>query len=434
MQADPELEAGAQAEMEAALAEEAAYLEAHPEEAKVSANAVDSDLDADMTSEDLESEEGLYEAAETRLENQYTTYVFLRDEMGMNPASAAGVMANIYYESTFNPISLGDGGTSYGICQWHNARWQRMLDYCSQNGYDSSSLEGQLQYLKYEFTNKYPNTLNMIMSVDNSTDGAYAAAAYMCLYYEVPAKAEQKAVTRGTLAYQTMYPRCLEWGGSSTPSSDSTTPTIIDPGSSTDPFGDNSNTNNQQQNQQQQQIIPAQTFTDVTTDKYFYKPVSWAVQYGITSGLGDGTFGASQTCTRAQAVTFLYKASGSPTDYQRAFFTDVPEGAYFQNPVSWAASNLITTGTSATTFGPNEDCTRAQIVTFLYNASNCPPVSPVTTYQDVPVNSYYAKAVSWASANGITSGYSSATFGSGDKCNRAQIMTFLYRMITKGSL
>ena len=169
-------------------------------------------------------------------------------------------------------------------------------------------------------------------------------------------------------------------------------------------------------------------FSDVAdTEAYFFNPVMWAVSNGITSGTSATTFGPYNQCTRAQVMTFLYKASGSPDVSGDNPFTDVKEGDYFYNPVLWAVSQGITSGTSATTFSPYNPCTRAQVMAFLYKASGSPDVSGENPFTDVKEEDYFYNPVLWAVSQGITSGTSSTTFSPYNPCTRAQVMTFLYK-------
>ncbi len=172
-------------------------------------------------------------------------------------------------------------------------------------------------------------------------------------------------------------------------------------------------------------------FTDVDEDDYFYTPVMWAVSNGITSGVSETKFGSNQTCTRAQAMTFLWAACGKPEPTTTASpFTDVKETDYFFKAVLWAVENGITSGVSATQFGSNQPCTRAQVVTFLWAASGKPePTTAENPFTDVTEKDYFYKAVLWAAENGITSGVSATRFGYNNPCTRAQIVTFLYKTV-----
>ena len=169
-------------------------------------------------------------------------------------------------------------------------------------------------------------------------------------------------------------------------------------------------------------------FNDVMDPgKYFYQPVYWAVDNGITSGTSAATFSPYNTCTRGQVMAFLYKASGSPEVSGENPFTDVKESDYFYKPVLWAVSQGITNGTTATTFSPYNTCTRAQVMAFLYKANGSPAVSGSNPFTDVKESDYFYNAVLWAVANGITSGTSATTFAPYNTCTRAQVMTFLYK-------
>lgn len=169
---------------------------------------------------------------------------------------------------------------------------------------------------------------------------------------------------------------------------------------------------------------PEQIFTDVPVDAYCYEAVKWAAEKGITGGVGNGLFAPNQPCTRAQIVTFLWRAAGSPEPKTLSGFSDVPADSYYAKAVAWAVENGITGGTGDGKFSPDATCTRAQAVTFLYRASGAPAVSGNAAFSDVATNAYYAAAVKWAEKNGITGG---SLFGSDNNCTRAQIVTFLYR-------
>ena len=167
-------------------------------------------------------------------------------------------------------------------------------------------------------------------------------------------------------------------------------------------------------------------FADVATDAYYYDAVKWAVNKGITNGVSETLFGPDQACTRAQIVTFLWRAAGSPEPKSGSSFADVAADAYYAKAVAWAVENGITKGTSETTFHPDETCTRAQGVTFLYRALG-KLAAAQAGFTDVAADSYYADAVNWAAENGVTKGISETLFGPDGSCTRAQIVTFLYR-------
>lgn len=176
--------------------------------------------------------------------------------------------------------------------------------------------------------------------------------------------------------------------------------------------------------------VEVNPFTDVNESDYFYNPVLWAVKYGITEGTSPTTFSPESACTRAQAMTFIWRAAGEPTvSGQYNAFTDIKPSDYYYQAVLWGVSIGLTTGTSPTTFSPNDPCTRAQIVTFLYRGSGKTVYSGATPFTDVPEDAYYAKAVSWAVSEGITTGTSATTFSPDLTCTRGQIVTFLYRFV-----
>ena len=169
-------------------------------------------------------------------------------------------------------------------------------------------------------------------------------------------------------------------------------------------------------------------FVDVATGSYYEDAVDWAVENGITKGTDDTHFSPDGICTRAQAVTFLWRAAGSPEPETRAMpFADVPVGSYYYDAVLWAVENGITKGTSDTTFSPNMTCSRAQIVTFLWRSEKSPAAGTANPFADVKSTAYYADAVLWAVKENITKGTTNTTFSPNADCTRAQIVTFLWR-------
>ena len=173
--------------------------------------------------------------------------------------------------------------------------------------------------------------------------------------------------------------------------------------------------------------VETSPFGDVSADAYYYKAVQWAQEKGITDGISSDLFGPKQPCTRSQIVTFLWRAAGSPEPKGTAAgMTDVVPGSYYAKAVAWAVENGITTGTAEGTFSPDATCTRAQAVTFLARAQNAKATGK-TAFSDVPADSYFADAVAWAQANGVTTGTTETTFSPDSDCTRAQIVTFLYR-------
>ncbi|MEE0205066.1 MAG: S-layer homology domain-containing protein [Oscillospiraceae bacterium] len=172
-------------------------------------------------------------------------------------------------------------------------------------------------------------------------------------------------------------------------------------------------------------------FDDVSKGDYCYEAVKWAVKNGITSGIGNNRFGPNDPCTRGQIVTFLWRAAGSPEPKSMSSFSDVPADSYYAKAVAWAVEKGITSGTGDGKFSPEDPCTRAQSVTFLYRAAGSPAVSGSAEFSDVASDTYYAAAVAWAAKNGITSGIGGGQFGSDDECNRGHIVTFLFNAYGK---
>ena len=171
-------------------------------------------------------------------------------------------------------------------------------------------------------------------------------------------------------------------------------------------------------------------FADVATNAYYYEAVKWAAEQGITGGIGNNLFGPNQPCTRAQIVTFLWRAAGSPEPKDMSSFADVSTDSYYAKAVAWAVENGITSGTGDGKFSPDATCTRAQAVTFLARALNAKATS-AAEFSDVPTDSYFAEAVAWAASNGVTAGIGGGLFGPNNDCTRAQIVTFLFRAYNK---
>ena len=173
-------------------------------------------------------------------------------------------------------------------------------------------------------------------------------------------------------------------------------------------------------------------FSDVSTSAYYYEAVKWAQKKGITGGIGNGLFGPNQPCTRAQIVTFLWRAAGSPAPKSASMpFTDVPKDSYYETAVLWAVENGVTKGTGDTTFSPDATCSRAQIVTFLWRSQKSPAAGTANPFADVKSTAYYASAVLWAVKENITKGTTNTTFSPDADCTRAQIVTFIWRALAE---
>ena len=171
-------------------------------------------------------------------------------------------------------------------------------------------------------------------------------------------------------------------------------------------------------------------FVDIPAGAYYYDAVLWAAENGITGGVDDTHFAPNAPCTRAQIVTFLWRAAGCPEPESLTSLSDVPADAYYAKAVAWALENGITTGTGdGTTFNPNATCTRAQAMAFIWRSQKSAAADGVNPFTDVAADAYYADAVLWAVENGITAGTTATTFSPASNCTRAQIVTFLFRCL-----
>ena len=174
------------------------------------------------------------------------------------------------------------------------------------------------------------------------------------------------------------------------------------------------------------------SFEDVLLGQYYYDAVAWAAKSKITAGVTATMFAPDKTCTRAEIVSFLWRAAGSPEPKSASNpFTDVDSSAYYYKAVMWAVEKGITAGTSETTFSPDKTCTRAEAMAFLHRSEGSPAASGVGSFTDVPADAYYTNAVAWAVKSEITAGTSETTFSPDKTCTRAEIVTFLYRDMAK---
>lgn len=173
------------------------------------------------------------------------------------------------------------------------------------------------------------------------------------------------------------------------------------------------------------------TFEDVEDSDYYYDSVRWAVEHGITEGTSNTTFAPKDFCSRGQVITFLWKALGSPEPLHSTNpFTDVPSDAYYTKAILWASENGIASGTTDSTFSPEAPCSRAQVMTFLWKMKGQPdPESTESPFPDVTSSDYFYQPVLWASEENITTGLIDSRFGAQDQCNRAQVVTFLWHVL-----
>ena len=355
-------------------------------------------------------------------------FFYLTDTLGFNAAAACGIMANIRHESNFHPGALNSAG-SYGLCQWTGGRRWSLESYCDNNGFDYESLHGQLSFLAYELRNHYPSVYNHLMSVDNSVDGAYSAAYEFCYNFEKPADRSGQSASRGRLASGSYWSRYKiyaydQWidtnEGRIYHYTDGTRHYVCPVCGKT--F---------------EETIPAthgekhNPFIDVSADIYYAESVTWAVANGITTGTSsDGPlFSPDNSCTRAQMVTFLWRAAGCPQpESAQSPFADVQDpDAYYYKAVLWAVELGVTTGMTETTFAPDKTVTRAQTVTFLWRYAGRPAAQAENPFVDVDSASYYYAPVLWAVEQEITTGVDASHFAPDNAGTRGQIVTFLYR-------
>ncbi len=303
--------------------------------------------------------------------NATAIFKFLINNMSYSSAAACGVLANIKAESDFNPNCYGDNGTSYGICQWHNSRFTALKSWCSQNGYDYTTLNGQLYYLKKELSANNDSYLyngktinNKMLTYSASADNAYNAGYYWCYYYEVPAKRESVAKSRGNVAKNTYWPE----------------------------FGNSSNNS----------TSVSSVFSDVSSSAWYKNSVQFVYDRKIMNGTSKTTFEPNNALTRAMIAQVLYANAGSPSVSGTVPFKDVSSSAWYYNAVRWAYKNKIMSGMSSTKFAPNDSLTHEQLAVVLHNHAGKPSGGSMPNYSDAKNVSSWAKdAVKWANGKGL---------------------------------
>ena len=510
----------------------------------------------------------------TTSENEMKIFNYLVETMGCNKATALGIVANIERESNFNPVASvidTNGLTSYGICQWNGSRFEGLKSYCTEKELDYTTVEGQLDYLKYELGSSERSAWNRMQGIPNTAEGAYTAgytwARYFercaAVYHEVsairardvywPEYCDVAVPENHNITFDLQGTTIATSVGSSTVNGfniargsdkliiyniiDSTPGTnsygvevLVDANGlvtqkratgSTTQFtvpaggfvlsghgtaadfinkikvgnyagyttGEDGTATVHYYNAQNEylfyhkkvkdgmtygtlpvvekegyilggwyteltggervteetQYISANLyarwidenasqnpFTDVPENEYYYEPVLWAVNQGITSGLKPGLFAPEESCTRGQVVTFLWRAKGCPEPTTTTHnFTDLKENEYYYKAVLWAVENGITAGLKPTLFAPDATVTRGQVVTFLHRAEGTPSYSVDNSFTDLKTGEYYYDAVLWAVENGVTSGLKPTLFGPEEPCTRGQVVTFLYRAYNK---
>lgn len=316
--------------------------------------------------------------------NETKIYIFLRNELGCNTATACGILANIEAECGFNPTA--QTSYYYGICQWGGERRQALMDFCG-DAYDT--LQGQLEYMKHELETNERAAWAKMQGIEDNAGGAYTAGYNWAQYYERCASYHYSA--RASRAEDYFYPRYQSFAVP--------TPTVAG-------------------------------FTDVWESAYFADAVRWAVEHGVTKGTTETTFSPRVDCTRAEIVTFLWRAMGSPEPESEVNpFADVRASAYYRDAVLWAVEQGITQGVEDGLFSPLDTVTRAQTVTFLWRMEGEPGVTADNPFLDVPAERYYTRAILWAVQNNVTQGTAMNEFSPADPCTRAETVTFLWRAL-----
>ncbi len=336
--------------------------------------------------------------------NELTIYTYLRRELGCSEAVACGILANIKAESDFNPGAYNPDGGYYGLCQWGGERKERLYDYCGGIGLSADSLEGQLAYIQLELKTNESNVWAMLKEIENTEDGAYDAAWKWAQYYE--RCASSRYYSRAYSAKTTFWPK---YHGAPVPTPSPTPTPTPTPKPTATP------------------VPTVGGFGDVKATDFYADAVVWAVNRGITTGKTAGSFAPKESCTRAQMVTFLWRAMGEPAPKGTNHFTDVKSNAYYLNAVIWAAEVGVTDGTAEGKFSPNDTVTRGQTVTFLYRLAGEPEVGADNPFTDIAAGKFYTKGVLWAVQHGVTNGATATLFKPNDPCTRGQIVTFLYR-------
>ena len=407
-------------------------------------------------------------AVEYRVENEQAVRDYLTDVMQLNDAAVAGIMTNIEHESWFDPQAGWvdvNGYTSYGICQWNGSRFDALRNYCAANELDYTTVEGQLAYLQFELEGQESRAYERIKNVPNTVDGAYAAGYNWAKYFErclqywngvdqfdqrgLNAEArylgmlsdeelvtvyfdsnngdclrKSKTVPAGTAIGNLPVPT-LEGdeflGWYTEDMTELTEETLAEDGMTVKAVW----------RYESEKGARHPRFLDVFAQDYYYDAIDWALENGITEGKSEKLFAPGNPCTRAQVVTFLWRANGSPMPMNDVNpFEDVAEDAYYRDAVLWALEQGITEGSTPNSFAPNAPCTRGQVATFLWRAEGQPDFGDNSVaFYDVNPRSYYYSAVLWAAENGITTGYADGSFGPNNGCTRGHIVTFLYRAL-----
>ncbi len=347
--------------------------------------------------------------------NELTIYTYLRRELGCNEAVACGILANIYYESGFNPEAYNSNGGYYGLCQWGDKRKERLYDYCGGLGLSAGSLEGQLKFIQYELQTNEAKVWTMLQEIENTADGAYDAGWKWAQYYE--RCASYHYYERAHRAETVYFPK---YHGQALPDPTPTPKPTPTPAPTQAPTPTPTAT----------PVPTVGGFDDVRATAFYADAVVWAVDQEITKGKTAKLFAPKDNCTRGEMVTFLWRAMGCPKATGENTFSDVKNNAFYTEAVIWAAEAGLTTGTAEGHFSPKDTVTRGQTVTFLYRLAGEPDIGADNPFLDIAAGKFYTKGVLWAYQNGITNGATDQLFKPADPCTRGQIVTFLYRDMT----
>lgn len=357
------------------------------------------------------TEDGTTGVKRTAAENMQIIYEFLTNEMELNTAAACGVLANIQKESNFNPNAEGDKDkvtgipSSYGICQWHDSkegegRWTSLKTFCEENGYDWTTLEGQLYYLQYELSANNHKVLyngktiyNYLKSVSNLPEGAYDAAYYWCYEFERPANREVASQKRGALAQTEYWPKYRA------------------------------------------DVVSTLNFTDVPTSEWYYGYVEYAFQNSLMNGMTNTTFEPSGLLTREMFAVILHRLEGAPRAEFENKFADIQLEQWYTNGVLWANSQGIVRGYAEDCFGFGDHITREQMATMMYRYAqmkgyDVSKIAEFSNYTDADtVSEYAADAMKWAVGSGIINGKTETTLQPAGNATRAECATIMTRFM-----
>ena len=352
------------------------------------------------------------------LYNMDVIYHYLTEDLKLSTAAACGVMANIYRESKFLPDCSSASSSTVGLVQWYGSNCTAEKNWCYTNGYDPQSMEGQLAYLTYQLNNQSPHTstYQYLLSVGNSSDGAYCAGYYWCYYFEIPSNRDSVSNTSGELAqrFYAFYVKVLAAGG----------PLVGGTGESV-----------KIDEPEEESALP---FEDVEVEDWFYEHVLYAYENKLFTGTSDTCFEPDQVMTRAQLVQVLYAMAGHPAVEYTAEFKDVGQGDWYASAVLWAEANGVVSGTGDGYFSPNTPVTREQTAVMLYAyytrylGRTANDLADIDTFPDADQVTYGEVALFWAVGNGLITGTvvnEVTLLAPTDSCTRAQGCTILGRFL-----